>query len=147
MKFFIASDHAGFELKNKIKDYLETLGLAVEDLGPTSFETADDYPDYALPVAKKVAAGEGDGILICDTGIGMAIAANKVKGVRAALVTTPFMAQRAREHNNVNVLVLGAEINKWVEVEEILNAFLSTRFSPDKRHLRRLEKIEGIENG
>ncbi len=144
MKIFVASDHAGYEVKNKIVSFLQTLGMTVEDLGPSQFVAGDDYPDFAKLVTDKVAKGEGEGVLVCDTGIGMSIAANRVKNVRAALVTTPFMAKRAREHNNANILVLGSEINTWGEIENILSEFVTSRFSKDERHIRRLQKIEEI---
>ena len=145
MKIFIASDHAGYELKNKVVIFLQTLGITVKDLGPLEYDAGDDYPDYAKLVADKVSTSEGEGILVCDTGIGMSIAANKVKNVRAALVTNPFMAKRAREHNNANILVLGSEINTWSEIEQILNEFITNRFSEEERHIRRLKKIKEID--
>ena len=146
MKIFIASDHAGYELKNKVVIFLQTLGITIKDLGPSKYDAGDDYPDYAKLVTDKVGMGEGEGegILVCDTGIGMSIAANKAKNVRAALVTSPLMAKRAREHNNANILVLGSEINTWSEIEEILNEFITNRFSEEERHIRRLKKIEEI---
>lgn len=144
MKIFVASDHAGYEVKNKIVSFLQTLGMTIEDMGPSEYVAGDDYPDYASMVSDKVSKGEGEGILVCDTGIGMSIAANRVKNVRAALVTTPFMAKRAREHNNANILVLGSEINSWTEIENILNEFVTNRFSEEERHVRRLNKIEEV---
>ena len=140
---YIASDHAGFELKGKIKSYLALKNIAFEDLGPNHFQPDDNYPDYAAAVAQKVSAGQGEGILICDTGIGMDIAANKFKNVRAALCTNVFMAKRAREHNNANILVLGAEIGD--DHQAIIETFLQSKFTGEKRHIRRIEKISKLE--
>ena len=140
---YIASDHAGWHLKNRIIEWLAALEYSAEDLGPKDLVKGDDYPDYAKLLCEKVLLNGGTkGILICDTGIGMSIAANRYNGIRAGLVTSEFMARRGREHNNVNVLVLGSELNTFEELELILNAFLTTEFSGDERHVRRLKKIE-----
>ncbi len=140
---YVASDHAGWHLKNKIVEWLEASEYTVEDLGPKELIKGDDYPDYAKLVSEKVKLNGGTkGILICDTGIGMSIAANRYKGIRAALVVNDFMTKRSREHNNANILVLGTELNTFEELERILNTFLTTDFSDEERHIRRLEKIE-----
>lgn len=140
---YVASDHAGWHLKKRIVEWLEAGEYSVEDLGPEELVKGDDYPDFAKKLCEKVLLNGGTkGILICDTGIGMSIAANRYKGIRAALVTSDFMARRSREHNNANVLVLGTELNTFEELEKILNTWLTTNFSGEERHKRRLEKIE-----
>ncbi len=142
---FLGADHAGFETKDLIKDLLHQIEVPFEDLGAEVLLPGDDYVDYAQKVAVRVAKGFGQGILICDTGIGMDIAANKIKGVRAALCTSVFMAQRSKEHNNANILVLGAAVNTPVEINEIVRVWLDTQFSGDERHIQRLKKIEMVE--
>lgn len=140
---YVASDHAGWHLKKKIVVWLAAGEYTVEDLGPKELVKGDDYPDYAKLVCEKVLLNGGTkGILICDTGVGMSIAANRYEGIRAALVTNEFMARRSREHNNANILVLGSEINSFEELEKIMNTFLTTDFSGDERHIRRLAKLE-----
>ena len=140
---YVASDHAGWHLKNRIIEWLTASEYSTEDLGPKDLVKGDDYPDYAKLLCEKVLLNGGTkGILVCDTGIGMSIAANRYNGIRAGLVTGEFMARRGREHNNVNVLVLGSELNTFEELELMLNAFLTTEFSGDERHVRRLKKIE-----
>jgi ribose 5-phosphate isomerase B len=142
---FLGADHAGFETKELIKELLHQIEVPFEDLGAEALIPGDDYPDYAQRVAIRVSRGFGTGILVCDTGIGMDIAANKVKGVRAALCTSVFMAQRSREHNNSNVLVLGKELNTPAEINEIVRMWLDTPFSREERHIQRLKKIDMIE--
>jgi len=142
---FLGADHRGFEIKDLIKEILHQIEVPFEDLGAEVFLPGDDYVDYAQRVAVRVAKGFGQGVLICDTGIGMDIAANKVKGVRASLCTSVFMAQRAREHNNSNILVLGADNNTPVELTEIVRCWLDTPFSGEARHMQRLKKIEMVE--
>jgi ribose 5-phosphate isomerase B len=142
---FIGSDHAGFVLKEKIKTWLEELGVTYEDVGPDKFNPQDDYPIYARPVAEKVSQGSGEGILLCGTGEGMAIAANKFPKVRAALVTSDLTAERSREHDNSNILVLGSELQKDEDAKRFLEIWLSTPFSEEARHKRRLGEIEELE--
>lgn len=146
MKVAIAADHGGYTLKEEIKKYLESAGIEYTDFGCHSEESVD-YPDFALPVAEKVAAGEFDrGILICGTGIGMSIAANKVKGVRCALVHDCFTAKATREHNDSNVLAMGARVIGPGLALEIAKIWLGTEFEGG-RHLRRIEKLHLIEKG
>lgn len=142
---YLASDHAGFALKEKVKTWLTELGVEFTDLGPTEFNPGDDYPVYAKPVAEKVSSGEGEGILICDTGEGMAIAANKFTGVRATLVTDDLTASRSKEHNNSNILVLGSELQSDEDAKRFLEIWFSTPFSGEERHQRRLGEIEELE--
>ncbi len=146
MKIAIGSDHAGFALKEEIKKFLEEKGIEVVDFGTHSEERVD-YPDYAIPLAESVAKGEEElGILICGTGIGMSIAANKVKGIRASLVSDVYSAHSAREHNNANVLCMGGRVLGTELAKEITNAWLDAKFSGG-RHERRIEKIAKYESG
>ena len=143
MKIAIASDHAGFHLKEHVRQILDSWGIAYEDLGTRNTESVD-YPDYARQVAKAVQKGDR-GILCCGTGIGMSIAANKFKGVRAAVCNDTFTAQMSREHNDANVLILGGRILKDPqEVSAILKTWLETDFQGG-RHQRRLSKIKEFE--
>jgi len=141
---FIASDHDGYELKRKLKIYLEAKLVDFEDLGADEVVSDDDYPDYAKEVALRVAQGKGEGILICDTGIGMSICANRYKRVRAALCTSPFMAQGAREDDDVNILVLGAHNQDVDHAKMIVKAFLESKFTGEVRHERRLAKLDNL---
>ena len=137
----IASDHAGFALKESLKARLTALGFEVQDLG-TSSEASTDYPDYAHPLAEEVSTGEVmRGVLICGTGLGMSYAANRHAHVRAAVAWNSEVAALARQHNNANVLVLPARFVTPVEAEAILQAWLDTPFDGG-RHERRIEKIE-----
>lgn len=143
MKIYIGSDHAGFELKEEVKKELSSLGLEFEDVSP-NFDENDDYPDAALAVAKKVAEEKTRGILICGTGIGMSIAANKVHGVRAALCASNKQAELTRKHNDSNILVLSGWLEKADNISEILKTWLETDFEGG-RHERRVKKIEAME--
>ena len=144
MKIAIGSDHAGFELKEKIKKLLEELGHEYEDFGTDSEESVD-YPDYALKVAESLAKKKCDrGILICGSGIGMCMSANKVPGVRAALCQNVEMARLSREHNDANVLTMGARLIDEVTAKEIVKVWLKTKFLGE-RHLRRVNKMKDIE--
>ena len=143
MKIALASDHAGFQLKESIKDFLS--GYEVTDFGTNSPDSMD-YPDTGFTAAEAVAQGTFDcGILICGSGIGMSIVANKVDGIRAALVRTKEDARLSREHNNANILVLPGRQMKPAEAEEILEIWLKTDFTGD-RHKRRIDKISDYEN-
>lgn len=139
----IGADHGGFELKRAIIKHLEAKGLEYKDFG-TDSPVSCDYPEYGKAVANAVAAGECDrGILICGTGIGISISANKVKGIRAAVCTDCFMAEATRSHNDANILALGARVVGEGLALKIVDTFLETPFSGDPRHVRRIEKIEG----
>lgn len=145
MKIAIASDHGGYELKEHIKKLLDDMGIGYQDFGTDNSESVD-YPDYALLVAKKVANKEVDrGILICGTGVGMSITANKVNGIRAALVHDAFTAKATRQHNDSNILCLGARNTGINVAEEIAKIWLSEEYEGG-RHIKRLTKIEEIEN-
>ncbi|HJE20311.1 MAG TPA: ribose 5-phosphate isomerase B [Aliicoccus persicus] len=142
MKVAIASDHGGFNLKREIVRYLEDKGIDYEDFGTDSSDSVD-YPDFARPLSEKVKNGEFDrGILICGTGIGMSIAANRISGVRCALVHDTFSAKATREHNNSNVLAMGERVIGVGLALEIVDVWLNTEFEGG-RHERRVNKIEG----
>lgn len=144
MKVAIGSDHAGVELRKEIIAMIEELGMEVEDVG-CECTTSVDYPDYAIPVAEKVANGEADrGILICGTGIGMSIAANKVKGIRCALVHDLFSAKATRQHNDSNVLAMGERVIGPGLALEIAKVWLTTEYEGG-RHGRRVDKISQYE--
>ena len=145
MRIAIGADHKGVELKKTIINLLETAGHEFEDFGSYDTESVD-FPDFARKVGEGVTGGDFErGILICDTGIGMCIAANKVKGIRAALCYNTFNARRARQHNDANILCLGGGEKQLQDpVAEIVNAFLNTEFEGG-RHQRRIDKIKAIE--
>jgi len=144
MKIALASDHAGYEEKERLKPVLDELGIQYEDLGTVSEESVD-YPDYARKVAEEVAQGRVEqGLLICGSGTGMAIAANKVPGVRAAVAWNEEIARLAREHNDANVLSLGARVTPAEELPGIVRAWFATKFDHG-RHERRVQKIREIE--
>ncbi|MBK9214060.1 MAG: ribose 5-phosphate isomerase B [Chloracidobacterium sp.] len=141
MKIALAADHAGYEEKEKVKKTLHELGVDYSDMGTDSCESVD-YPDFARKAAQAVASGEYDqGLLLCGSGTGMAIAANKVHGIRAAVAWSPEIASLAREHNNANVLALPARFLSDNDVHEILKAWFGAHFEGG-RHERRVEKIE-----
>ncbi len=147
MDIAIGSDHAGFHLKSRLRDLLRAEGHNVIDVGATSTEPSD-YPDYAESVARTVADGKAQrGIMVCGTGAGSCMAANKVDGVRAAMVFDPVTARLTREHNDANVLCLGERISGVEMVEEIVRVFIGTPFSGSERHIRRIAKIAAIEAG
>jgi ribose 5-phosphate isomerase B len=144
MKIAIASDHAGYEEKERLKPLLDELGIQYEDLGTVSEESVD-YPDYARKVGDEVAQGHVDqGLLVCGSGTGMAIAANKVPGVRAAVAWNEETARLAREHNDANVLSLGARVTPAEDFPKIVRAWFAAKFLGG-RHERRVEKIAEIE--
>ena len=146
MKLAIGADHAGYELKETLKNELKGLGHQVEDLGAFTYDSLDDYPDFAEAVANEVAAGNAErGLVICGSGVGASIAANKVKGARAAVATESYSARQGVEHDDVNVLVLGSRVTGIEVAREALHAFLGAQFSGEPRHVRRLEKVLAIE--
>jgi ribose 5-phosphate isomerase B len=141
MRVYLGSDHAGFEMKEALKGYFDEHGIEITDVGAHSDESVD-YPDYAHAVADAVASGDADrGVLVCGSGIGMAMAANKTEGVRAAMVTDPELAKMMRLHNDANVITLGGRYIPQSMAEEILDAFFGTEFEGG-RHQRRVDKIE-----
>ncbi len=146
MKIGIASDHGGFELKEVIHPFLTSIGHEVIDYGAYSLDNADDYPDYVIPLAQALAAGELDrGIAICGSGVGASIAANKVKGVRAALINDHFSAHQGVEDDDMNLLCLGGRVTGFMAAEELIIAFLNAKFTAAERHVRRLQKVQNLE--
>lgn len=144
MEIGLACDHGGFELKEEVKTFLRSMGFKPVDLG-TFNEDSVDYPDYGILVAEKISKGEMErGILICGTGIGMSIVANKFPGVRAALVNDLYSSRFSREHTDANILVIGGRIVGRELAKEIVKVWLNTPFAGG-RHKRRLEKIEALE--
>lgn len=144
MKIALGADHAGFALKEHLRETLRRQGHEVADLGTNSTESTD-YPDYADKVAELVAAGQADcGILVCSTGVGMSIAANKVHGIRAALAVNDEEVRLTREHNNANVLAIGAKYTPDSDAERMIDIFLTTKFQGG-RHQRRLDKVRALE--
>jgi ribose 5-phosphate isomerase B len=144
MKISVGADHAGFAAKEELKTVLKAMGHEVVDVGTTS-EVSCDYPDFAERVAHQVAGGEAErGVLVCGTGIGMAMSANKIHGVRAAVVTDEKTAELSRRHNDANVFCAGARILPVVKIAEALRVWLQTPFEGG-RHQRRIEKIQKLE--
>ena len=142
MKIAIASDHGGIELKSVLINHLQEKNIEVIDCGTHTKESCD-YPDYAKKVAEAILAGECEkGILICGTGIGITIAANRYEGIRAANCTNSFMAEATREHNDANILGMGARVIGVGTALKIVDTFLNTPFSNDERHIRRINQIE-----
>lgn len=143
MTIYLGADHRGFALKEYIKNYLAGEGRAVVDCGNTDHDESDDYPDYAKAVAERVADEAGaKGILVCGSGNGVAIAANKVRGIRAAVAMTEAQARAARSDEDANIIAIAADYTEQDEVWNIVEAFLSTPFLDAERHMRRIGKIE-----
>lgn len=145
MKIFIGADHGGFQLKEELKGYLGELGFEVEDMGAYELVDGDDYPDYIIPVAQKTAENGTLGIVIGRSGNGEAMAANKVKGARAALCRTVDDARLAKEKNDANILSIGGDFTSLEEAREVVKTFLETPFSDNERHARRIKKIADYE--
>ena len=142
MKIAVGSDHGGFALKEAVKKHLEAKGIEVEDFGCYSTESVD-YAVYGAKVAHCVADGKADyGVLVCSTGIGISMAANKVKGIRAALCSDTHAAEMTRRHNNANILAMGGRVVGPGLAIKIVDTFLNTPFSEDERHIRRIKMIE-----
>ncbi|MBF9254895.1 RpiB/LacA/LacB family sugar-phosphate isomerase [Pontibacter sp. 172403-2] len=147
MKIGIAADHGGFALKQVIHPFLTEAGHEVTDFGAYSENNKDDYPDFVVPLAKAVAGNEVErGIAICGSGVGAAIVANKVAGVRAALIHDHFSAHQGVEDDDMNLLCLGGRVTGNMAAEELILAFLKARFTGAERHLRRLQKVEQLEH-
>ncbi len=140
---FIGADHGGFEYKKQLSEYLQSLGYAVTDCGAYTLEQLDDYPQFAIEVAKQVAVQENAlGILLCRTGAGMCIAANKQAKIRAVCTVTPETTRLAREHNHANVLALGADEVSLETARELVRTFLESVPSSEQRHVRRVSQLE-----
>jgi ribose 5-phosphate isomerase B len=145
MKLGIAADHGGFALKEEIKAWLVSNGHDVKDFGADSYDQSDDYPDFVIPLAKAVASGEFRGIAICGSGVGASIGANKVPGVRAALIHDIFSAHQGVEDDDMNLICLGGRVIGVKIAEELITSFLNAKFIGGERHRRRLDKIKAIE--
>jgi ribose 5-phosphate isomerase B len=146
MKIALGSDHVGYQLKENLKEYLKELKVEYIDFGCEN-EKSVDYPDIGFKVATEVKSGKYDrGILICGTGIGMSVVANKVRGIRASLCHDIFSAQNTREHNDTNILTLGARVICVGLAKEIVKVWLNTKFSQEERHINRLNKIKQEED-
>ncbi len=146
LRIAIGSDHAGFDMKTTLVEILGGWGHQVDDHGPELFDADDDYPDYALAVAASVASGNAErGLLVCGSGVGASVAANKVRGVRAAMCHDTYSAHQGVEHDDMNVLCLGARIIGIELAKELIKAFLLASFSRDERHQRRLNKVLAAE--
>jgi ribose 5-phosphate isomerase B len=146
MRVHIGSDHAGFELKNHLVEHLKSAGHDVVDHGPAVYDAVDDYPPYCLRTAEAVVADAGSlGIVIGGSGNGEQIAANKVKGVRAVLAWSTDTARLGREHNNANVISVGARMHTEEEATGFVDTFLATDYSGEERHTRRIEMLNGYE--
>ena len=145
MKIAVACDHGALDLKNKVIAHLEKKGYQVKNFGTDTLDSCD-YPDYAAPAAQAVARGEFDrGIVLCTTGIGMSIAANKIKGIRCALLSDVMSARLTREHNDTNMMALGAGVTGEMLALEIVDTWLGTEFSHGERHRRRIDKVTALE--
>jgi ribose 5-phosphate isomerase B len=146
MKISIGADHAGYDLKTELAGFVEKLGHTVHDVGTFEPGKPDDYPDYAVLVAEDVRSGQVErGILVCGSGVGVSVAANKFKGIRAGLCHDHYSAHQGVEHDDMNVLVLGSRIIGPMLAEDVVEAFLNAKFSNEERHVRRLNKVKGIE--
>jgi ribose 5-phosphate isomerase B len=147
MRIHIGSDHAGLELKSQLIEHLVGNGHDVTDHGPYEYDAVDDYPDFCIPAAEAVAKDPASlGIVLGGSGNGEQIAANKVKGIRAALAWSVETAKLARDHNNANVIAVGGRMHELPLVKEIIDTFISHPFSEDERHIRRINKIAAFEN-
>jgi ribose 5-phosphate isomerase B len=147
MKLGIAADHGGYELKGIIHTFLQNLGHEVIDFGAFELNTKDDYPDFVIPLAEAVAAGKVErGIAVCGSGVGAAIAANKVAGVRAALIQDHFSAHQGVEDDDMNLICLGGRVTGFMAAEEFIAAFLNAKFTGEERHKRRIQKVQSLEH-
>ena len=146
MKIALGCDHGALELKNAVKEHLENKGYEVADFGTYTLDSCD-YPDFAEAAAKAVASGECEkGIVLCTTGIGISIAANKVKGIRCALLADTWSAKMTREHNDTNMMAMGAAIVGKMLALQIVDTWLGTEFSGEAKHQRRIDKVMALEN-
>lgn len=147
MRIHIGSDHAGLELKAELVKHLTSIGHEVTDHGPHEYDALDDYPDFCIPAAEAVAKDSSSlGIVLGGSGNGEQIAANKVKGIRAALAWSIETAKLGRDHNNANVIAVGGRMHEISFVKEIIDTFIASPFSNDERHVRRIKKISDFEN-
>jgi ribose 5-phosphate isomerase B len=146
MKISVGADHAGYEMKQQLVELVKKLGHTVHDVGTFDPSKPDDYPDFAALVAQDLRSGKAErGLLVCGSGVGVSVAANKFKGIRAGLCHDHYSARQGVEHDDMNVLVLGARVIGSATAQDATEAFLSANFSGEERHVRRLNKVKGIE--
>jgi RpiB/LacA/LacB family sugar-phosphate isomerase len=146
MRVVIGSDHAGFQLKNEMGALLTSLGHEVLDVGAYN-DNPSDYPDFAELVGKAVMDGRAErGLLICGSGVGASVAANKIRGIRAGMVADTYSAHQGVEHDNINVLVLGSRVTGEKVAEEMVRAYMGAKFTNEERHVRRLAKVQALED-
>lgn len=147
MNISIGADHAGYEMKRSLVEFMQKLGHSVIDVGTHEPGKPDDYPDYAVLVAHDIRTGKAErGVLVCGSGVGVSVAANKFKGIRAGLCHDHYSAHQGVEHDDMNVLVLGSRIIGQMMAEDVTGAFLGAKFSHEDRHVRRLGKVKRIED-
>ncbi len=147
MKIGIAADHGGFELKQIILSFLKNIGHELIDFGAFELNAKDDYPDFIIPLAEAVASGKVErGIAICGSGVGASIAANKVSGVRGALINDHFSAHQGVEDDDMNLICLGGRVTGFMAAQEFIISFLEAKFSGEERHVRRLHKVQLLEH-
>ncbi len=146
MKVGIAADHGGFELKENLREYLRQTGVEVVDYGAKEMDKDDDYPDYVIPLALAVARGSVErGIAVCGSGVGAAVAANKIDGVRAAVITDAFSAHQGVEDDDMNIICLGGRVVADELAKDLVKTFLAASYVPNVRHKRRLDKVRELE--
>ncbi len=147
MRVAIGADHGGYALKDELKQFLQSLGHEMIDVGAHTLDPADDFPDFTRPLAESVASGQADrGIMICGSGVGASVAANKIKGIRASVCHDTYSAHQGVEHDDMNVLCLGARIVGIELARELTGAFLSAEYVPEERFQRRLDKVLDMES-
>jgi ribose 5-phosphate isomerase B len=147
MKIGLAADHGGYELKEKLHTWLLSLGYDIKDFGAYELNNTDDYPDFVIPLARAVANKEVErGVAVCGSGVGASVAANKIAGARAALITDHFSAHQGVEDDDLNILCLGGRVAGNMLALELVQCFLNARFTGEERHLRRLKKVQQLEN-
>ena len=147
MKIGIAADHGGYDLKGIVSLFLKNLGYELIDYGAYTLDTKDDYPDFVIPLAEAISSKEVErGIAICGSGVGASVAANKVAGIRAALIHDHFSAHQGVEDDDMNMICLGGRVTGFMAAEELITAFLDAKFIGGERHKRRLKKVEALEH-
>ncbi len=147
MKIGIAADHGGYDLKQTLYQFLLAKGYEIVDFGAHALDTQDDYPDFVIPLGKAIANQEVErGIAVCGSGVGASVVANKIAGVRAALINDHFSAHQGVEDDDLNLLCLGGRITGFMAAQEYVDAFLNAKFSGAERHLRRLQKVHSLEH-
>jgi ribose 5-phosphate isomerase B len=146
MKIGIAADHGGYELKEFLKKYLEEKGHTIKDFGAFALDSQDDYPDFVIPLAQAIVSQNVErGIAVCGSGVGASVVANKVSGVRAALINDHFSAHQGVEDDDLNLLCLGGRVTGNMAAQELVEAFLNAEFTGAERHMRRLDKVKALE--